>query len=37
MEARNGYESWTTNHGFGAYILITDDTDKGANAKMVEN
>ena len=37
MEARNGYEKLTTDHGFGAYILNQyDDTDKGANAKMVE-
>lgn len=37
MEARDGYDKLTSNHGFGAYILNQyDDTDEGADAKMVE-
>lgn len=37
MEARDGYDKLTGNHDFGAYILNQyDDTDKGADAAMVE-
>lgn len=37
MEARDGYGKLTANHNMGAYILNQyDDTDKGADQKMVE-
>lgn len=37
MEARNGYDSLTTEHNFGAYILNQyDDTDSTADRKMKE-
>ena len=37
MEARDGYGKLTVNHNMGAYILNQyDDTDKGADQKMVE-